>query len=185
MNQINTITANHVETILLSTDYKFKRLEANTYVSFDLRDSYGIYGDFFVRAQSVGVTFKGEDKPLFTLLMSMVKDGTLKFTRQVNGEEVEFEPYYAGKNHMDSHSIKDGNFSVVYTPGLDFYLAGISSGNLKGVCDIELSTNPETFDRRGKFLARLLVNQWIIPMMPHIETYSRYKRLGLLKTTEV
>ena len=138
------------------------------YVSFDLKDSHAISADFFIRAQSVGFTVKGEDLPLFYLLQDMVKTKALTFEVPHCGFRRQFEPHLAG----------NGQFSMANP--CTFYLAGIASGNLKGWSDLPVSRDESTFEMRADFLANLLWTQWIVKIMPIVEQYKLYKRNHLL-----
>lgn len=138
------------------------------YVSFPLEHWHGIKGDFFIRAQSVGITLKGEDVRLFYLIQDYIQRGEISFEVMLGGLRKPLEPKLSG----------DGEFNV--NNPCTFYLASISSGNLKDCSDIPISRNEATFENRSDFLADLLFTQWIVKMMPIIEMYKVFKRNHLL-----
>lgn len=140
----------------------------DAYVSFPLKHWHGIEGDFFIRAQSVGITLKGEDLNLFYLLQNELQYEDIKLEVRRNKIITKLEPVFSG----------EGNFSV--DNPCTFYLASISSGNLKDISDIRINRDPGSFNERADFLASLLFTQWIVKMMPYIEHYVKYKRLKLL-----
>jgi hypothetical protein len=162
--------AAHYATTLFDADnLKFDApIFTDQYVSFPMTHSLNIDGDFFIRAQSVGVTFKGEDVRLFYLLQDMVKRHHLHFRVQHEGKWEYFNPHLAG----------EGQFSMKNP--CTFYLAGIASGNLKGWSDIPISRDPATFDDRAKFLAVLLYREWVRQMMPIIKMYQWFRANDLL-----
>lgn len=169
MNQIFTSAAKLTQLLCNTANIQLDppRFE-DQYVSFDLKHWHGIDADFFIRAQSVGITFKGEDIRLFYLLQNMIQYDTIKLTVKSGGIRKPLAPNFAG----------DGQYSM--TNQCPFYLAAISSGNLKGCSDLQINRDPATFEDRATFLADLLFTQWIVKMMPVIHTYKMYKRNGLL-----
>lgn len=139
------------------------------YVSFPFKHWHGVEGDFFIRAQSVGITLKGDDKNLFYLLQDAVLSEDFQLLVLKNFHQKPIKPVLSG----------NGEFNKVHNP-CDVHLASISSGNLKDISDIRINRDPESFEERAEFLASLLFTQWIVKMMPYIETYKHYKRLRLL-----
>jgi hypothetical protein len=170
LNQIFQSAAKLVQILCNATRIKLDPPKFHEqYVSFPLSIEHEIEGDFFIRAQSVGITLKGEDVNLFYFLQA-----------QINYKEIEFEVLHERRLRSWRPLISgDGKFDKLRNP-CTFYLASISSGNLKDVSDLPVSRDPATFDARAEFLANLLFTQWIVKMMPHIETYKDYKRLNLL-----
>lgn len=169
MNQIFTHAAKVTQLLCAATRITLDapRFEEQ-YVAFHLNETHGLDVDFFIRAQSVGITCKGEDIRLFYLLQDMVRRDQIQFYTTGGGVRKSFSPYLP----------QEGSFSMENP--CTFYLAGISSGNLKGWSDIPISRDPSSFEARAEFLANLLFTQWIVKMMPVIETYKQYKRNGLL-----
>jgi hypothetical protein len=145
----------------------------DTYVSFPLKHWHGIDGDFFIRAQSVGITLKGQDINLFYLLQNELQYSDITMEVRRGKMLKQLKPVYSG----------EGNFSVANP--CTFYLASISSGNLKDISDIRISRDASSFEERADFLANLLFTQWIVKMMPYIEMYKKYKRLNLLVPVKV
>lgn len=140
----------------------------DAYVSFPLKHWHDIDGDFFIRAQSVGITLKGQDVNLFYLLQDELKFEHFKFEVPRNGLRQSLEPKFSG----------DGVFHPENP--CTFYLASISSGNLKDISDIQINRDPAMLPRRADFLANLLFTQWIVKTMPYIEMYKKFKRCNIL-----
>lgn len=147
---------------------------SEAYVSFPLKHWYSIDGDFFIRAQSVGITLKGQDINLFYLLQDALQHKDIEFSVMLGKVLRPMTPVYSGS----------GDFNAKDNP-CTFYLASISSGNLKDISDIQISRNPETVPERVRFLSHLLFTQWIVKTMPYIEMYAKYKRLNLLAPVKV
>lgn len=135
------------------------------YVAFPLTH-LGITGDFFLRGQTVGITLKGEDLRLFYLLQDHVRRNEIVFKVRHQGVSTKINPVISGEGK-----------SSVLNP-LPHFLGTISSGNLRDISDIPISRIDHV--PRAEFLSNLLFTQWIDPIMPIVETYSRYKSLNLL-----
>lgn len=170
MNQIFTNASRYVQLMCNTVGYPYlftSRTESQ-YISFELKHSHGINADFFIRAQSVGFVCKGEDTRLFYLLQYLIQSGQIQLEVLQNKVRKKFDPHFAG----------DGKFSMLNPCSV--YLAGISTGNLKGWSDIVVSRNESTFEARADFLANLLFTQFMVKMMPAIEQYKIFRAAGIL-----
>jgi hypothetical protein len=172
MKHLPTVAIDQVRDFCLFNGIVFDDpVYAGSYAKLPLNKSYGIDADFFVRSQSVGFSTFNEDQKLFYVLQEKIKSGVItpKIFSNSSGILSEHSLYFAG----------DGESSYVSNP-VPFYIAGISTGNLKGKCSFDFTNTEEGRVKRANSLAILLFFQWILKFMPVIKEYALYKKLGIL-----
>lgn len=139
------------------------------YVSFPLNE-LGVKADFFIRGATVGIAIKNADSQLFYLLQDLIANRDLMFHVHDHGVPIHFVPIVSGNGQY-----------MVDTPS-PHPLCNISSGNVREIThDLPTGRTDACIEDRAAFLSSLLFTQWIVPMMPHIQTFARYKKLGLLQ----
>jgi hypothetical protein len=171
LNQIFQSAAEYIQLLCGATRINLDPPQFHDqYVSFPLNHWHQIEADFFIRSQSLGITIKGDDLNLFYVLQSAIACEDIELKVLHNYHQKKLRPIMSG----------DGQYDRRRNPCPSDLLATISSGNLRDISDIQISRSHDSFDERAKFLANLLFTQWIVKMMPLLEPYKDYKRLGLL-----
>lgn len=141
------------------------------YIAFPLNE-YGVSGDFFIRSSTVGISIKHNDAALFYLLQDKVLREEITLLVKSNNAMVKLLPFISGHGEYSMRNESPHPMNQITT------------GNLRDISDIPNGRSLSCIEDRAEFLSNLLFTQWIVPMMPIIETYSSYKKLGLIVPTK-